>query len=489
MDLLLLTLAVVALGTTALAAWLVFDRGRLIRRLSQAESSRDELRRRVDDRVADAGRLEELEVEAARLTERLASRQREYESQLESLERQRHQQAQRDEQRVREINAQYQEKLEALAAKALKQSNEQFLRLAEETFARHRSQAHSELDEKRKAFAELVGPISQTLQKTDERLLQFDKARGEAQARLHKHLEMLAGQTQDLSSQTARLVQSLRSPQVRGRWGEMALRNVVELAGMTEHCDFATQETVTDDEDARFRPDMTIRLPGQRTLVVDAKAPLHAYLESLEAETDERRAERMRAHARQVKQRIDELAGKRYQRQFDSALDFTVLFVPGDQFLSAALREDPALLEYAAARHVVLTTPATLIALLKAVSFGWTQASLADDAAEILRLGKQLHERVAIMTEHLARMGASLSHTVKAYNRTVGSYESRVLSSARRLEEHNVRSTKDLVGLDPVVVEPRVSNTPALAEDEPGADAPSAGEGHTPLLMEDGGDA
>ena len=479
-------LAVVAFGCSALAAWLIFDRVRLINRVFQAESARDELQRRVDERVADQGRLDELEVEAARLAERLASREREYASQLESLERQRREQASRDEQRVSEINAQYQEKLEALTAKALQQSSAQFLKLAEEAFSKHRNQATSELDEKRKSFVELISPISQTLQKTEERLTQFDKTRGEAQAQLQKHLDVLAGQTQDLSSQTGRLVQSLRSPQVRGRWGEMALRNVVELAGMTEHCDFETQETVADDEEARYRPDMTIRLPGNRVLVVDAKAPLQAYLESIEAESEERRVELMKAHARQVRQRIDELAGKRYQRQFDQALDFTVLFVPGDQFLSAALREDPTMLEYAASRHVVLTTPATLIALLKAVSFGWTQASLAEDAAEILKLGKQLHERVAMMTEHLARMGAALSHTVKAYNKTIGSYETRVLPSARRLEEHHVRSSKELVGAEPVTVEPRLPSAgedvddPILIEDS-GADED---ESETPLLAE-----
>lgn len=465
MGYLLPILATIAFFCSALAAWLIFDRVRLINRAFQAESARDDLQRRVDERVADQNHLDELEVEAARLAERLASREREYQSQLESLERQRREQVARDEQRVSEINAQYQEKLEALTAKALQQSSAQFLKLAEEAFAKHRNQAHSELDEKRKAFAELIAPISQTLQKTDERLTSFDKARTEAQAQLHKHLEVLAGQTHDLSSQTGRLVESLRSPQVRGRWGEMALRNVVELAGMTEHCDFETQETTTDDEEARFRPDMTIRLPGQRILVVDAKAPLQAYLESIEADTDDRRIERMRAHARQVRNRIDELAGKRYQRQFDQALDFTVLFVPGDQFLSAALHQDPTLLEYAASQHVVLTTPATLIALLKAVSFGWTQASLAEDAAEILKLGKQLHERVATMTEHLARMGASLSQTVKAYNRTVGSYESRVLPSAKRLEDHHVRSAKELSTAEPVMVEPRLPS-PDEADDE-----------------------
>lgn len=484
MNILLLTLGPLSIVLAGLSAWLIYDRVRLIQRVFEAESGRDELLRRADEREASLERLEELEVETARLTERLESKEREFRSQLESLERQRRDQIERDEQRVREINAQYQEKLEALTSKALAASNEQFLKLAEETFAKHRNQANTELDEKRKAFSEMIAPISQSLAKTDERLGQFDKARTEAQASLREHLEVLATQTHDLSAQTSRLVQSLRSPQVRGRWGEMALRNVVELAGMSEHCDFATQETVTDDEDARFRPDMTIRLPGQRLVVVDAKAPLQAYLEAIEADSEERRAERMKAHARQVRLRIDELAGKRYQRQFDHALDFTVLFVPGDQFLSAALHEDPSLLEYAAARHVVLTTPATMIALLKAVSFGWTQASLADDAAEILKLGKQLHERVAVMTEHLARMGAALSQTVKAYNKTVGSYESRVLTSARRLEDHHVRTTKELTGVEPVMVEPRVS--PAMRDsgttDFDHAVA-SSGDEHTPMLL------
>lgn len=481
---LLVTLGALVFALCLLAAWLLMDRASLLHRAAAAESRRDELQQRLDAADLDEARLDELQIEAARLNERLESREREHAAQLDAIQSQRQEQAERDENRLREISAQYQEKLEALAAKALQQSNEQFLKLAEESFTRHRAAANTELDEKRRAFTDLITPITNTLKQTDEKISSFDKARIESQAKLREHLQSLSSHTLELSSQTSRLVHSLRAPQVRGRWGEMALRNVVELAGMTEHCDFSTQTTVTDNEESRFRPDMTIRLPGQRTLVVDAKAPLQAYLDAIEADTEDKRSEHLRAHARQVRGRIDELAGKRYQRQFDHSLDFVVLFVPGDQFLSAALRQDPTLLEYAASRHVVLTTPATLIALLKAVSFGWTQASLAEDAAEILALGKQLHERVAVMTEHLGNVGKFLSRTVKAYNNSVGSYQSRVLPAARKLEEHHVRSTKDLTPPEEVSLEPR---TPARAgaEEEPALEqAEETEDRHTPMLIE-----
>ncbi len=471
MDALPLVLGLLLVAAAILCAGLVWDRLRLLTLHADAATSRDAAEQRtaelehalnqatLDKRDLDQ-RLDALRIEAAQLTERLESARREHAARVETMDQERKAHAEREEKRLREINEAYQEKLEALAAKALKSSNQQFLELAGEALKRHHQRADSLLTEKQQALADLVKPITDTLKKTDERLTQIDKSRAESQSALDQHLRLLTTQTKSLEDQTHRLVQSLKTPHVRGRWGEMALRNAVELAGMTEHCDFDTQASVNSEDGAR-RPDMTIHLPGERVIVVDAKTPLHAYLEAIEADTDDRRAERLKAHARQLKHKIDDLASKSYQQRLPNTLDFVVLFVPGEQFLSAALLEDPTLYDHALARNVVLTTPTTLIALLKAVALGWSQASLADDAREILSLGRQLHERVATMTDHLTKLGTHLSRSVDAYNKSVGSLESRVLPAARRLQDLNVRSTKQLPdAAEHVTVEPRLPGLP-----------------------------
>lgn len=456
-------LGVLAMGV---AGWLLNERPRLAEAARNAEAERRDAVARAERAEGILGaaeakaesfaeRAKGLEVENGKLQERLEGERARYESSLAEVDRARTEQAKRDEQRLKEINEQYQQKLDAITSKALRESTEQFLKIANETFSKHQSSSLAEMDKRRKSFEEFVKPIGETLKKTDERLLQLDKARVESQTDMKAHLEFLAKQTATLGDRTQQLVNSLKRPEVRGRWGEMALKNIVELAGMSEHCDFVTQASTSDAEN-RFRPDMIVHLPGERKLVVDAKAPISAYLEAIEAETDERRADRLRAHAKQLRSRVDDLASKQYQQKFDGTMDFVVLFVPGDQFLSSALLEDPSLLEYAAGKQVILTTPATLIALLKAVGYGWSQASLADDAREILRLGRDLHERLSVMSEHLSKMGTNLSRTVESYNRTVGSLESRVLPAARRMEDHNLRSGKEIAALEPVGVEPRL---------------------------------
>lgn len=459
-------LSILGVIAMAVAGWLLNERPRLAEAARSAEAERREAVARAERvegvlgaaetraREAEA-RAHAMEVEAGKLAERLEGEKSRYEARVAEIERSKAEQLKRDEQRLKEINESYQMKLDAITAKALRESQEQFLKLANETFTRHQSAATAEIDKRRKAFEEYVKPIGETLKKTDERLTLLDKARAESQAALKEHLEFLSKQTMTLGDRTQQLVNSLKRPEVRGRWGEMALRNIVELAGMSEHCDFQEQASA-DSGEGRFRPDMIVRLPGERQLVVDAKAPIQAYLEAIEAETDEQRVDRLRAHAKQLKSRVDDLSSKKYQQQFDGTMDFVVLFVPGDQFLSAALLEDPSLLEYAAGKQVILTTPATLIALLKAVGYGWSQASLAEDAREIIRLGRDLHERLGVMSEHLAKMGTNLSRTVDTYNRTVGSLESRVLPAARRMEEHNLRSGKEIAALEPVGVEPRL---------------------------------
>ena len=481
------TLATLLVTCLIACAALVFDRARLIRRAFDAVRSRDEaegqlahaldgLRSESERRAIFEARVDELQVEATRLQERLESREREHATRMEAVERARAEQAAGDEKRLRQIHDSYQEKLEALASKALRESNEQFLKLAGETFAKHQKAAEGEIDERRRAFAELVKPIGETLKKTDQRLETLDRGRIATQAALQKQLELLAGQAQSLENQTGRLVQSLRAPQVRGRWGEMTLRRVVELAGMSEHCDFLTQASVTDtsgEEAARLRPDMVIRMPGDRVIIVDAKAPLSAYLEAIEADSDDRRAERLKAHARQLKQRIDELSSKSYQSAIEQTPDFTVLFVPGDQFLSAALAEDAGLLEYGAARQVILTTPGTLIALLKAVAFGWSQASLAEDAAEILKLGREMHERLSTLSGHLGDIGRHLTRSVASYNKAVGSFERRVMPAARRLEDHHIRAGKELAAPAPVLEAAQLPSAETDADAATDADEPA----------------
>ena len=439
----------VVLGIIAIVGWALFvfltnklsanaeQRANALSRADEAEREnntlRESLANRDEELKAVRTQLSDAQQKEARLSERVDQQTSQFE----------------------DAQKRSQETFGSLAAEALASSNKQFLDLAKQTFESHKKDAATHLDEKSKAFADLIKPIDESLKKANEKIEAFDKNRISSHASLTKHLDVLLNNTDSLKLETGRLVQSLKAPHVRGRWGEMALRNTVELAGMTEHCDFSTQESVTGDEGNALRPDMTIRLPEGRCIVVDAKAPLHAYIESIEAETDERRADRLKAHARQLRSRIDDLASKGYQSQFDETPDFVVLFVPGDQFLSAGFREDPDLLEYATIKGVILTTPATLIALLKAVSFGWSQASLADDARDILELGRTIHLRISTLTEGLKTLGSRLDSTVKAYNESVGTAEGSLLPAARRLEERNAKSKKQIKEFKPVLTQPR----------------------------------
>lgn len=262
------------------------------------------------------------------------------------------------------------------------------------------------------------------------------------------------GATQQLQHETARLVTALRAPHVRGRWGEVALRRVVELAGMTQHCDFEEQTTQSGDE-GRLRPDVVVKLPGGRTVIVDAKVALTAYLDAVEASTDDDRRAHTRRHATQMRVHVDKLADKDYGRQLRATAEFVVLFIPGDAFLSAAAEIDPTLIEYALERNVVIATPATLIALLRAVAYGWRQEQVAQNAQQISDLGRQVHDRLTTLISRLATTGAQLNKTVKAYNETVASLEARVLPAVRRFGELGVQSRKELVEPRRVEVHPR----------------------------------
>ncbi len=343
---------------------------------------------------------------------------------------------------------------QALSGEALKQNNEAFLKLAAVSFEALQVKAEGELAQRQQAIDGLVRPLHESLQRYDEQMRLLEQSRQSAYGGLDQHLKSLAESHQRLQQETGNLVKALRSPTVRGQWGEITLKRVAELAGMVDHCDFVEQQSVTGD-DGRVRPDMVVRLPGGRQIIVDAKTVLAAYLDAHEAQDDAQRAEALRRHAVQVRSRMDELSLKAYWTQFDRAPEFVVLFLPGEQFLGAALDQDPRLIEDGFARGVVLATPATLIALLRAVAYGWRQEQLNAHAEEAGRLGKELYERMAVLAEHVNDVGQALGKSVSAYNRAVGSLETRILPAARRFKELGVSSEKDIPVLEAAELVPR----------------------------------
>jgi DNA recombination protein RmuC len=344
----------------------------------------------------------------------------------------------------------------ALSGEALKQNNDAFLKLAAVSFEALHAKAEGDLAQRQQAIDSLVKPLHESLQRYEEQIRQLEHSRQSAYGGLDQHLKLLAESHQRLQQETGNLVKALRAPAVRGRWGEITLKRVAELAGMVDHCDFIEQETVSS-EDIRIRPDMIVQLPGGRQIIVDAKTVLSAYLDAHESQDETQRAEALRRHAEQVRSRMDELSLKAYWNQFERAPEFVVLFLPGEQFLGAALDQDPRLIEEGFARRVVLATPATLIALLRAVAYGWQQDQLNTHAEEAGRLGKDLFERMAVLAEHLNDVGQALGKSVSAYNRAVGSLETRILPAARRFKELGVSSEKDIPQLEPAELLPRKS--------------------------------
>ncbi|MGI8672581.1 MAG: DNA recombination protein RmuC [Luteitalea sp.] len=353
-----------------------------------------------------------------------------------------------------------QDAFKALAADALDSSAARFLALAEERFRTLQEQASGDLRVRAEAISSVIGPLTDKLTEYQRQTEVLAENSHRGLGDVGRQLRDVVSATSTLQQETARLVTALRTPHVRGRWGEVALRRVAELAGMTAHCDFDEQST-HDGDDARLRPDLIVKLPAGRTIIIDAKVALTAYLDSLEANTDDERRAHLQRHALQLRSHVDKLASKDYARQLRDSAEFVVLFIPGDTFLGAAAEADPMLIEQAMERQVVIATPATLIALLRAVAYGWRQEKIAENAQRISTLGRDVHDRLTTLVNRLAATGHLLGKTVKAYNETVGSLETRVLPAVRRFEELGVPSRK--VRTDPDRIDVQVRQ-PALLE-------------------------
>jgi len=349
-------------------------------------------------------------------------------------------------------------------AQLLRASNEQLLQLHNESMSRQQAESRSEMEKREKAVADMVRPLSESLTRVDGRLERLDRDRVQTTTMLQEQLRTMVESQDRLRGETGALVAALRKPQTRGRWGELQLRNVVEMAGMTRYSDFVEQATVRDD-DRQLRPDLIVRLPGGKQVVVDAKAPLQSFLDAYESTDEHQRDAHLQAHARLLREHVRKLSAKSYWSQFADAPDFVLLFLPGEHFLNAALEADPTLIEQGVAQQVLIATPTTLIALLRAVHYGWQQEKVAENAREISELGREVYSRLGTMAEHLGTLGRRLTGAVESYNKTVGSLETRVLVSARRFTEHGaVGPSAEIAELEPVDKQVRTLQAPELSE-------------------------
>ena len=388
-----------------------------------------------------------------------------------SLETERKSHAARVEE-LEKMGAAVEEKFKALAGDVLGKNSESFLKLANEHFDNHKKSADEDLGKRRTEIEGLVKPIDEGLVKLERKIGEIEKAREGAYSAVTEQVKSLAQGQTDLRSETGHLVQALRQPKTRGRWGEYQLRNVLEMAGMTEHVDFVEQKAV-GGEDGRLRPDVIVRLPGGKSIIVDAKTPLEGYLDAVEADNEEYRKRHMAAHARHVRAHIRALSSKEYWKELPGTPDFVVMFIPGEAFFAAAIESDPALFERAVKGQVLISTPTTFIALVKAIAYGWQQQKLAENTQKVEHLARELYDRIKVFGKRMGGLGDSLSQAVKRYDDVVGSLESDVLSAARKFETLGVVSAEPtLPGLEPIKIEARALRAPELtAHDRKGGAA------------------
>ena len=413
--------------------------------------------------AADAARVPALEEENAGLRERLQAA----ETKTAASEAAREAERKSHEARVQELTrmgAELERKFAGLASEALGKNSESFLKLVSERFEKHSESAKEDLEKRRTAIETLVKPLSESLNKFESKVGEIEKARTGAYEAIKEQVKSLAEGQTNLRSETSRLVQALRRPQTRGRWGEYQLRNVLDMAGMAEHVDFVEQSTLDGDE-GRLRPDVIIRVPGGTSIIVDAKTPLDAYLNAVEAPDEEARKRFFDDHARQVREHVRALSSRDYWKALPETPEFVVMFVPGESFFAAAIESDPELFESAARQRVLISTPTTLIALVKTIAYGWQQEKLAENAQAVAAQGRDLYERIGTFGRHLGALGKSLRQTVDHYNKGVGSLESRVLPAARKFEELGVApSGSSIPPVEPVELDPREAQAEELIE-------------------------